>query len=98
MNAIIEVKLNFLPLAWTLYFVQPIIEIDNIPHQARWGLHQFELAPGSHVMKIYFSYRGKAKCGARQISFNAPTGQTKKFSYYMLPYFFSFGGIKILKG
>lgn len=98
MKAIIQVKLNFLPLAWTLYFVQLIIEIDNIPHRTHWGLHQFELAPGSHDMQIYFSYRGKKKRGARQISFDITAGETKKFSYYMLPYLYSLGGIKIYKG
>ena len=95
MNAKIDIKINFFPLAWFLYFVEPIIELNGEKHKKEWGKHSFELSPGKHLVRIYFSYMGKTECGLNQIEFQVKSGETKKISYYMPPFLFSKGRVKI---
>lgn len=86
MDTNIEITTNFFPLAWTLNFVQPIIEIGNESYKKKWGTHTFSLTPGSHFVKIYFSYNGKPKSGLATITLHVSEGESIKISYYMYPF------------
>jgi hypothetical protein len=93
----IEIKISFFPLAWFLYFVEPIIEINGVKHKKEWGAHWFDLDAGPQMVRVYFSYMGKAECGLNQIEFELTTNETKTISYYMSPFLFLKGKIKISK-
>lgn len=95
METKIEIRTNFFPLAWTLYFVQPIIEIGDKTYKKNWGTHTFSLTPGSHFVKIYFSYNGKPKSGLATITLHVFKGETIKIYYYMYPFLWS--NVKINK-
>ena len=95
MGSRIDVNLNFFPLAWFLYFVEPIVEINGEISKKAWGTHSFELNPGKHVVRIYFSYMGKKECGLNKIELHLAPGETKKIAYYMPPFLASKGGLKL---
>jgi len=91
----IEVKTEFFPLAWMLYFSTPIIEINGQKNSRKWGQHFFELQPGEYTVKIYFPYFMQNQCGANQINISVLEGQVRKISYNMPPFMFSKGTIKV---
>lgn len=91
----IEIKTGFFPLAFFLFFVTPVIEINGKKNKNGWGTQFFNLSPGEYKVKIYFPYMGKSECGANQISVKVAAGQIKKVSYYMPPWMFAKGTIKI---
>jgi hypothetical protein len=90
----IDIKLTFNCLAWTLHFVEPIVEIDGLPYKVTWGKHFFDLSPGNHSLKIYFSYNGKPKSGLKTIQINISEGKTNKIQYKIYP--FLYPSIKII--
>ena len=88
-------KLAFFPLAWFLYFVKPIVEINGEKHEMSWGHCSFDLNSGTYDVKIYFPYLGNEECGLGQISFSLKDGETKTISYYMWPWAFAKGEVTI---
>jgi hypothetical protein len=90
----IEVKTEFFPLAWILYFCTPVIEINGQKNSKSWGKHFFELLPGEYNVKVYFPYMGQKECGANQVKITLLEGQNRKISYNMPPWMFSKGTIK----
>ena len=94
MNTGIEIKTAFFPIAWVLFFVKPVIEINDIKVKKPWGTGFFKLPAGVYIVKIHFNYLG-AECGANQIRVRLFEGQTVKISYYMPPWIFAKGIMKI---
>jgi hypothetical protein len=93
----IEVKAGFFPLAFFLFFCSPRIVIDGgEPVIKSWGTHWFPVAPGSHRVKVYFKYMGMAECGANERTVEVPPGQTVPVTFYMWPWMFSPGSMKVL--
>jgi hypothetical protein len=90
----IEIKTDFFPLAFILFFCTPVIEINEKKHTKSWGKHFFDLEQGEYKVKIYFPYLGMAECGANQIIVNIETGQISKVNYYMPPWMLGAGSIK----
>ena len=82
----IEVKLTFNFLAWTLHFVEPIIEMNNVSNKKSWGNHFFNLNPGKHSLKVYFSYNGQNKRAYKEICFDITDGECIKICYYVFPF------------
>ncbi len=95
MSTRLEIKTEFFPLAWFLFFVTPTIEINGEKHKKKWGTTSFDLSPGEYKVKIYFPYIGRAECGANNISVSLSEGDQKRISYYMPPWMFSKGSIKL---
>ena len=92
----IEIKTGFFPLAWFLYFVTPIIEINGVKHKKKWGTTFFPLTPDKYMVKISFPYMGKSECGANEIDVSLSEGQTIKIVYNMPPWMFAKGSLKLI--
>ena len=92
----VEIKTEFFPLAWFLFMVTPIIEIDGQKNKKSWGTSFWDLTPGDHVVKIYFPYFGMSQCGANQMTITVVEGQTARLSYNMPPLMLSKGKMKLL--
>ena len=89
------IKTSFFPLAWFLYFVTPTIEINGEKHKNKWGENFFDLSPGQYRIKISFPYMFNSECGANEIQVSLRKGESKKIKYYMPPWMFSKGSIKV---
>ncbi len=96
MNTELEIKTSFFPLAWFLYFVTPVIEINGKKHKMKWGTHSFDLPVGDYVVKIYFPYMGKSECGANEVKIKLAEHQKTKITYNMPPWMFAKGKIKVI--
>ena len=95
MNTGVDIKTEFFPLAWFLFFVTPTIEINGVKHKQKWGESFFSLTPGEHLVKISFPYFGMNECGANEVKFSITEGQKRKINYNMPPWMFSKGSINI---
>ncbi|MFN5183416.1 MAG: hypothetical protein ACK5D5_10395 [Bacteroidota bacterium] len=95
MNTGIQIKTGFFPLAWFLYFVDPIIEINGVKNKASWGTKFFQLAPGDYSIKIYFSYFGNPQCGSNEVKVSVAEGIIKRINYEMPPWMFAKGSISV---
>ncbi len=89
-----EVKIEFFPLSFFLFFCKPRIEIDGRTHMSNWGTHFFDLPPGRHTVKIYFRYLFMSQCGANSIDLVVRDGETCRVRYYMPPWIFVKGSLK----
>ncbi|WP_067141248.1 DUF4240 domain-containing protein [Oceanivirga salmonicida] len=94
----IEIKTNFFPLAFFLYLVTPVIEINGEKHKKKWGTTFFDLPAGKYKIKIYFKYMGMNECGSNEIIVSLLEGEHKKITYYMPTFMFMKGKIKEQKG
>ncbi len=92
----IQITTDFFGMAWFLYFVTPIIELDGHSIKRDWGTNSFDLDEGEYVVKIFFPYFFMTQCGANQVKVKIESGKTTKLSYYMPPWMFSKGRMKIL--
>jgi hypothetical protein len=93
----VEVKAGFFPLAFLLLLCRPHVVIDGGPPQRRsWGTHFFPLAPGRHLVKVYFPYLFKPECGANQREIDVPEGCVVPVRFYMWPWMFAPGSMKVL--
>ena len=90
----LEITTKFFPLAWFLYFVNPVIEINDNRFPGKWGKRHFELPPGEHILKIYFPYMFYKECGANTVRISLEEGQIRKVEYYMPPWMMAKGRIK----
>jgi DNA-directed RNA polymerase subunit RPC12/RpoP len=53
----VEVRASFFPLAWTLYFTKPLVEIDGRERQINWNQATFfPLPPGKYEVKVYINF------------------------------------------
>ncbi len=91
----IEVKAGFFPLAFLLFFCSPRIEIDGTVHKRSWGRHFFEVSPGRHQVTVYFRYLFMSRCGKNSISVNVAAGTVTHIRYYMPPWMFAKGSLKV---
>jgi hypothetical protein len=91
----LEIKTGFFPLAFLLFLCTPTIEIDGRPERRRWGTSTFEVAPGSHRVKIYFAYLFKPECGANEVDVTVTENSTARIKYWMPPWMFSRGSMKV---
>jgi hypothetical protein len=91
----INVKTSFFPLAWILLFCKPVIEINGHKIKKSWGTSFFDLQPGEYHVKIYFAYVFKPECGANSINVSLRPGEVRNISFYMPPWMFSKGSMKI---
>ncbi|MFT5779897.1 MAG: hypothetical protein ACI837_002856 [Crocinitomicaceae bacterium] len=95
MKTQVEIKTGFFPLAWFLFFVTPVIEINNVRHTQKWGTSSFDVTPGKHTIHIYFPYLWRSMCGANHVNIEIQEGETKKINYHMPPWMFSKGRITV---
>jgi hypothetical protein len=91
----IAVQTGFFPMAWFLYFVSPIVELNGQINKRNWGTSFFDVTPGEYLVRIYFPYLGNSQCGVNQIQVKVEEGQTVKISYYMPPWMLAKGKISI---
>jgi hypothetical protein len=91
----IQVKTSFFPLAFFLFFCDPVIVIDHNPLKAYWGTRFFSVTPGKHTVKVYFRYFWMAECGANSIKVRVERNQIVKVNYFMPPLMFVQGSLKI---
>jgi len=94
-GATLEIKTGFFPLAFLLFFCTPTIEIDGVAERRSWGRSKFEVAPGTHRVKIYFGYLFKPQCGANEIDVTVAENQVASIKYWMPPWMFSRGSLKV---
>ena len=95
--ATIEVKASFFPLAFFLFACRPRIVIDDDEPEIRgWGTHNFDVAPGHHRVAVYFPYLFKPRCGLNEREVEVEVGQVVKVTYYMWPWMFAPGSMKVL--
>ena len=92
----IQIKTGFFPLSWFLFFCNPIIEIDGQKNPSKWGLTFHAVAPGKHMVKIYFAYFGMPQCGANQVQVDVQEGKQVMVDYYMGGWMLSPGRIKAI--
>lgn len=91
----LEINTDFFGMAWFLYFVTPVIEIDGHKLRRAWGDCRFDLDPGTYTVKIYFSYFFMSECGANSVRVEIEEGKKKRITYYMPPWMFSRGRMKV---
>ena len=91
----VEASVKFFPLAWLLLFCKPTITVDGQPHRLGWGKHFFELPPGRHTLRVYFRYFWMSRCGDNSVEVNVLPGKTSRVSYYMPPWIFAKGIMKV---
>lgn len=91
----IEVTAKFFPLAFLLFMTKPTIEIDRKPNTVSWGKHRFDVSPGRHTVKVSFKYLWLNEAGANSIDVEVPVGATVRVRYYMPPWMFAKGSLKV---
>jgi hypothetical protein len=93
----IEVKAGFFPLGFFLFACRPRIVIDDGEPEIRsWGTHTFAVSPGRHRVRVYFHYLFKPECGRNEREVEVQQGQVVKVTYYMWPWMFAPGSMKVL--
>jgi len=93
----VEVKTGFFPLGFFLFFCTPTIVVDGKAHRKSWGTHFFELEPGRHTIRIFFSYLFMPECGANSIDVTVEEGKISRVKYFMPPWMLAKGSIKELQ-
>lgn len=96
MQTELEIKTGFFPLAWFLYFVTPVIEINGEKHRQKWGAHSFSLLPGEYRVKVSFPYFWMSECGANEITVTLSEGEKRRINYNMPPWMLAKGSIKLV--
>ncbi len=91
----INVKTAFCPIAFLLYFVTPVIEINGKKYSKKWGENFFDLSPGEYNVKIYFKYMWMTECGANEAKVIVNEGDVKQIDFHMPPWMLSKGRIEI---
>lgn len=91
----IEVTAKFFPLAFLLFMTKPTITIDGNPNTASWGTHRFDVSPGRHTVKVFFKYLWLDEAGANSIDVDVPAGETVRVRFYMPPWMFAKGSLKV---
>ncbi len=91
----IKIKTAFFPLAFLLYFVTPVIEINGKKYSKKWGEYFFELLPGSYNIKIYFKYLWVNECGANEVKVTINEGETRHLSFHMPPWIYAKGRMEL---
>jgi len=96
-NTGVQIKAQFFPLMWLLFFTRPTFEIDGEKHQGKWNQSQFfNLSPGKHRIKIYFYYIFLSEAGANALDIELRSGETYDIQYnFNIPFIFAKGEIKI---
>ena len=90
------VNTDFFGMAWFLYFVTPVIEINGKRMSRPWGTSQFDIDPGDYTVKIFFSYLFMSECGANSVNVRIEEGKSKKVTFYMPPWMMAKGRMKVL--
>lgn len=92
----VEVKLSFFFGAFLLLLCTPKVEIDGTVHKKYWGTHFFPTTPGKHSVKVYFRYLVMSHCGANSIDLTVADGSVVRIKYFMWPWIFAKGSLKIV--
>lgn len=92
----IMINTDFFGLAWFLYFVTPIIEINGKQIRRSWGDSQFELDPGNYTIRIYFPYFFMTECGANSVKLQIEEGKSKKVTFYMPGWMLAKGRMNVI--
>tara|TARA_B100000959_G_scaffold278977_1_gene338334 strand:+ start:505 stop:819 length:315 start_codon:yes stop_codon:yes gene_type:complete len=94
----VEIKTGFFPLAFFLFFCTPRIEINGQVHEKSWGIHFFELPPGTHKITVYFPYliMGMERCGENSISVDVAKDVVTHVKYHMGTWMRSKGSLEVI--
>jgi hypothetical protein len=90
----IEIETSFYPLSFFLYLCTPRIVIDGVETQRPWGIHNFQLEPGMHNVRVYFHYLFMPTCGAAAANVVVQPNCVHRIKYEMGMFMFSPGTIR----
>jgi hypothetical protein len=93
----LQIETGFFPLSFFLYLCTPTIIIDGVACQRPWGVHYFQLPPGTHNVVIFFHYIWMDKCGANSINVTVHEGYVSRIKYEMPPWMLAKGAIRELQ-
>ena len=91
----LQLQIRFFPLSFFFFFCTPNIEINGKKTRIKWGKSFIAIPPGKHIVRVYFKYLWMSECGANQVEVALQHQQQKKISFYMPPWIFSKGRLKV---
>jgi len=89
----ISVHSSHSPLAWMLFFVSPVVAINEEEHPSKWGKQDFPLDPGTHEVEVYFNYFFTPKCCLGKATVEVKAGEVAELKYEAPFFMFSAGTI-----
>ncbi|MGW1073241.1 hypothetical protein [Streptomyces sp. NPDC002537] len=73
MKLLVDIRPSLVARPFHLLFTRPLVEIDGVESEARWGTTEIPVGTGPHEMAVYFRYRGqrRARLGLGRKEFTA---------------------------
>src|SRR5689334_15719238 len=92
----IEVRLEFFPLGFFMFFCRPRVVIDGYLFEQGWWTPRFyQLAPGWHHVRIFVPYLFMPECGANDVDVLVQPGAVLRVNYFKSPWMFLKGDIRV---
>lgn len=82
---ILAVKAWVTPLAFLARGSRVIIELDGDEFHEDWGIHEYEVRAGFHVVRVWFKYMANPMCGLNEIEIEVSAGRTTRVLFSMPP-------------
>lgn len=90
----IQVEAEHNPLAFLFDLTTPMVVIDGAPYRAGWGQpFFFPVAPGRHLVKVFFRYVWMAECGANSVLLDVHPGYISRIRFSMPSFVYAQGRI-----
>ena len=91
----IEVTTGFMWIAFLLFFVKPVVEVDGTEYKTPWGASSFNVVPGPHTVRIWFPYLIPRRAGMATVQVNVPPQGLSRISYRAPFFVFSPGKVSV---
>lgn len=92
----IEIHLDFFFLAWILFLVTPVVEINGQRFPRSWGRHRFDLPAGQHQIRAWFPYMFMDQCGPATVVAPVYPGHVTRLAYQAPFFMFSSGDMTVV--
>lgn len=77
----LEITTAHMPGSVAQEAVNPIIEIDGQPYEAKWGVNTFVVTPGQHAIKAYHRWLVFKEAYASTTTVDVGEGETVKLEW-----------------
>lgn len=81
-TATIEVTASHMPTSVAQDLLNPIIEVNGVPHTGKWGPNTFTVSPGQHTLKAYHKWLVFRQAYASSTTVNVAEGQTVRLGWH----------------
>jgi hypothetical protein len=92
----LEVHTDFFFMAWILFLITPVIEINGQRYPRPWGRHRFDLPPGQYTVRAWFPYFFMEYCGSATVVATVYPGQLTRVAYHAPFFIFSSGDMSVV--